>query len=121
MAHYLLSTQSRADDDETVEQPMSDDDMKQFWGRVIELEREMKSAGAWVFGGKLHDLNTATVVRMADGKVVTTDGPFVEANEYLGGFYIISAPDLDAAMKWAVKVTAAIEHPIEIRPFAGVS
>ena len=78
----------------------------------------MKSAGAWVFSGRLHDPDTATVVRMSDGEVLTTDGPFVEAKEHLGGFYIIEAEDLDAALVWASKVTAAVGQPIEVRPFA---
>ena len=54
----------------------------------------MKSAGAWVFSARLH-ADTATVVRSSGGEVVTTDGPFVEAKEHLGGFYIIEAADLD--------------------------
>jgi hypothetical protein len=56
---------------------------------------------------------------MADGEVLTTDGPFVESKEHLGGFYIIQAEDLDAALAWASKVTGAIKMPIEVRPFAG--
>ena len=64
----------------------------------------MKSAGAWVFSGRLHDADTATVVRVANGEILTTDGPFVEAREHLGGFYIIEAADLDAALGWAAKV-----------------
>jgi hypothetical protein len=78
----------------------------------------MKSAGAWVFSGRLHEPDTATVVRMSGGEVVTTDGPFAESKEHLGGFYIIQATDLDAALAWASKVTAAIKVPIEVRPFA---
>jgi hypothetical protein len=58
------------------------------------------------------------VVRISGGEVVTTDGPFVESKEHLGGFYIIQAEDLDAALAWASKVTSAIKVPIEVRPFA---
>ena len=68
--------------------------------------------------GRLHDPDTATVVRISDGEVLTTDGPFVEAREHLGGFYIIEAEDLDAALVWASKATAAVGKPIEVRPFA---
>jgi hypothetical protein len=71
-----------------------------------------------VFSGRLHEPDTATVVRLSGGEVVTTDGPFVESKEHLGGFYIIQAEDLDAALAWASKVTTAIEVPIEVRPFA---
>jgi hypothetical protein len=56
---------------------------------------------------------------MADGEVLTTDGPFVESKEHLGGFYVIEAEDLDAALVWASRVTDAIGVPIEVRPFAG--
>jgi hypothetical protein len=71
----------------------------------------LKSAGAWVFGGQLHEPDTATVVRLSDGEVVTTDGPFAESKEHLGGFYIIQAESLDAALAWASKATAAVGKP----------
>ena len=83
------------------------------------LEQELKSAGAWVFSGRLHEPDTVTVVRLSGGEVVTTDGPFVESKEHLGGFYIIQAEDLDGALAWASRVTGAIKVPIEVRPFAG--
>ena len=70
-----------------------------------------------MFSGRLHQPDTATVVRISGGEVVTTDGPFVEAREHLGGFYIIEAEDLDAALAWASKTTAAVRKPIEVRPF----
>jgi hypothetical protein len=78
----------------------------------------MKSAGAVFFGGALHGPHTATVVRMSEGEVLTTDGPFAESKEHLGGFYIIEANDLDGALAWASKTSAAVGHPIEVRPFA---
>jgi hypothetical protein len=55
------------------------------------------------------------VVRFSGGEVLITDGPFVESKEYLGGFYLIEAADLDAALGWASKVTAAVGQPIEVR------
>ena len=79
--------------------------------------RSLKSAGAWVFSARLHDPDTATVVRSVNGEVLTTDGPFAESKEHLGGFYVIEAPDLDAALGWAAKVAEAIDSPIEVRPF----
>jgi hypothetical protein len=100
---------------------MSDEEMKQFYKQVGVLEEEMKSAGAWLFGGALHEPDTATVVRVSDGEVLTTDGPFAESKEHLGGFYIIEADDLDAALVWASKTTAAVSKPIEVRPFRHVS
>src|SRR5436309_12685611 len=100
---------------------MADEQMQHSWQEIQALEAEMKSSGAWVFSARLHEADTATVVRVSNGEVVTTDGPFVESKEHLGGFYIIEAEDLDAALAWGSKVTAAINAPIEVRPFAGWS
>jgi hypothetical protein len=118
MPQYLLSVHSV---DDEAPKPMSEEEMGQFMERVGVLEEEMKSAGAWLFGGALHEADTATVVRVSDGEVSTTDGPFAEAKEHLGGFYIIEADDLDAALAWAAKTTAAVSKPIEVRPFRHVS
>jgi hypothetical protein len=115
MTKYLLSVHSVAGE---VRDPMTDEEMQQSYKQVLILEDEMQSAGAWVFSGRLHQPDTATVVRMSGGEVLTTDGPFVESREHLGGFYIIEAENLDAALVWASKVTAAIKVPIEVRPFA---
>jgi len=116
MTHYLLSVHSVEGE---VRQPMTDEEMAQSHQQLGILEQDMKSAGAWVVSGRLHDPDTATVVRLAGGEVLTTDGPFVEAKEHLGGFYVIQAADLDAALAWASRVTGAIKAPIEVRPFAG--
>jgi hypothetical protein len=77
----------------------------------------MQRAGAWVFGGGLHPAETATVVKVSDGEVVTTDGPFAETKEQLGGFWVIKATDLDEALAWAAKATRACRGPVEVRPF----
>jgi hypothetical protein len=116
MAHYLLSVHSVEGE---VREPMTDEELAQSHQQLGVLEQELKSAGAWVVSGRLHDPDTATVVRRAGSEVVTTDGPFVESKEHLGGFYIIQAEDLDAALGWASQVTAVIKVPIEVRPFAG--
>jgi hypothetical protein len=82
------------------------------------LNAELRSAGAWVFGGKLHPASTATVLRARDGEVLLTDGPFAEGKEHLGGFTVIAAPDLDAALAWAGRMAAIIAGlSIEVRPF----
>ena len=86
---------------------------------VDAVDRELRDAGAWVFAGGLHPPATATVVRVRDGQVLTTDGPFAEAKEHIGGFTIIQAPDLDAALGWAAKLARATTLPIEVRPFQG--
>ena len=115
MAKYFLSVQSVEGE---VGEPMTDEEMQQSWKQIQVLNEEMKSAGAWVFTGALHEPDTATVVRVANGEILTTDGPFAEAREHLGGFYIINAEDLDAALALASKVTRVIGSPIEVRPFA---
>lgn len=84
---------------------------------VNAVKEEMKAAGAWVFSGGLHPPSTATVVRVEDQEVLMTDGPFAEGKEHLGGFTVIMAPDLDAALEWGRKVAAATTLPIEVRPF----
>jgi len=116
MTHYLLSVHSVEGE---VREPMTDEEMAQSHKQLGVLEQEMRSAGAWVVSGRLHEPATATVVRLSGGEVVTTDGPFVESKEHLGGFYIIQTEDLDAALTWASRVTGAIKAPIEVRPFAG--
>jgi hypothetical protein len=93
---------------------------------VTALVDETKSAGVWVFNGGLHPPDTATVVRVKGGEVLMTDGPFVEGKEHMGGFLIIKAPDIDAALEWARKLATALTLegrrdegglPIEVRPF----
>jgi hypothetical protein len=81
------------------------------------LNQELRDAGAWVFAGGLHPPSTATVLRATDGEVLMTDGPFAEAKEQIGGFTIIEAPDLDAALEWGRKLTLATTLPVEVRPF----
>jgi hypothetical protein len=115
MSQYLLSTYTV--EGEVPGAPRTTVEMETFMERVIALEAEMDAAGAFVFGGALHGPDAATVVRVGDGDVVMTDGPFVESKEHIAGFYIINADDLDAALAWAGKVVEALDHPIEVRPF----
>jgi hypothetical protein len=118
MPHYMLAAHTREGDGRA---DATADEMQESWQLIQKVEADMKSAGAWVFSARLHDPDTATVVRVSNGEVLTTDGPFTESKDHLGGFYLIEAPDLDAALGWAAKVTAAVGHPIEVRPFAGVA
>ena len=85
--------------------------------KVHALQDELKAAGVWVFSAGLHEASTATVVRAKDGDVITTDGPYIEGKEHIGGFTVIKAPDLDAALEWARKSATATTLPIEVRPF----
>jgi hypothetical protein len=86
---------------------------------VNAVNREIKAAGACVFAGGLHPCGTATVVRLQDGEVLTTDGPFAEGKEHIGGLCIVKSPDLDAALEWGRRLARATTLPIEIRPFQG--
>ncbi|MEV4598175.1 YciI family protein [Amycolatopsis sp. NPDC049253] len=87
--------------------------------RLDALNSEMKAAGAWVFSGGLHAPGSATVVRAGDGDLLMTDGPFTEGKEHLGGFTIVRAPDLDAALRWAGRIAEITTLPVEVRPFQG--
>jgi hypothetical protein len=81
------------------------------------VNQDLKAAGAWVFAGGLHEPSASTMVRVEDGDVLTTDGPFAEGKEHMGGFTIIDVADLDAALDWAGRIAAASTLPIEVRPF----
>src|SRR5579859_5131410 len=85
--------------------------MQKAFQDVDALNSELQAAGAWVFAGGLHPPSTATVVRVHNGETVTTDGPFAESKEQIGGFWVIKATDLDAALAWAAKATVACANP----------
>jgi hypothetical protein len=112
MKQYLLSVHM-VDGAETP----SAEEMDVMYKQVDALNQEIQDAGAWVFAGGLHPASTATVVKAKDGEIITTDGPFAESKEQLGGFWIIQAEDLDAALAWAAKGTVACGGPVEVRPF----
>ncbi len=116
MAQYLLSVHG-------VEgEPMpSEEEMELAFKQVDELNQELQSSGVWVFAGGLEPPNTASVVRGKGDTAVTTDGPFAESREHLGGFWIIDVEDLDAALAWASKATVACANPVEVQPFADFS
>ncbi|MDQ6772060.1 MAG: YciI family protein [Candidatus Dormibacteraeota bacterium] len=111
MAQYLLSVYEA---DGAAPAPEA---MAQVYGDVDALNQELKTAGAWVFAGGLHPSSTATVVRLRDGEMLTTDGPFAETKEHLGGFWVIETRDLDSALEWGRKATRACAAPVEVRPF----
>ncbi len=121
MAHYMLAAHTRDAEDDGAASTMTAQERQASWERISLLEAEMKSAGSWVFSARLHEPSTATVVRVSNGEVLMTDGPFAESKDHLAGFYLIEAADLNSALAWGAKVTAAIGNPIEVRPFAGVA
>jgi hypothetical protein len=111
MKQYLLSVYSPEGGTppaEVLDQIMRD---------VDALNQEIKASGSWVFAGGLHPSSTATVVRLNEADMLVTDGPFVEGKEHIGGFWVIKAPDLDAALEWGRKAARACAVPIEVRPF----
>ena len=112
MQQYLLAVHHAEDGPE-----LSGEEMQQAFQAVEAFNAEVRAAGAWVFAGGLHPSSTATVVRARGGQVVTTDGPYAETKEQLGGFWVIKAADLDAALEWAAKGSAACLLPVEVRPF----
>jgi hypothetical protein len=112
MTQYLLSVYMVEG-----QEPPPAEAMEQIYKDVDAVNQEIMDAGAWVFGGGLHPATTATVVQVKDTDVITTDGPFAETKEQLGGFWVIEAADLDAALAWAKKCTVACQGPVEVRPF----
>ena len=115
MTLYLLSVWH----DDTFEMDFASDEAKRLFAQVDKFNEELQSSGAWVFAGGLHPASSATVVRSTDGDVSMTDGPYAESKEQMGGFWVVEAPDLDAALELARKGAAACEGPVEVRPFQG--
>jgi hypothetical protein len=98
----------------------SEAEMQRSYKAVDAFNQELMASGEWVFAGGLLPPDTATVVRAQGGKVVTTDGPFAESKEQIGGFWVVNAADLDAALEIATRGSAACGRPVEVRPFQEV-
>jgi hypothetical protein len=113
MTRYLLSIYQPDGD------PPASVDLDQVARDVNALNEEMKEAGAWVFADGLHPASTATVVRPRGDELLITDGPYVEGKEHVGGFCIVDAADLDAALEWGRRLARATTLPVEVRPFQG--
>lgn len=112
MALYLLAIYPHGD------QVLSEDEFRQTCEDVPALVDELAAAGGtFVFGGGLNPLIPSTVLRSVGGKVVTTDGPFAETKEQLGGLWIIDVGDLEAARAWGEKLAAACRHTVEVSTF----
>ena len=112
MTHYLLSVI------QPVGEPPAPEVLARIGADLRVFHEELKAAGAWVFAGGLHAPETATVVRPAGEDFLVTDGPYVEAKEHVGGFTIVEAEDLDAALAWGREVARATTLPVEVRPVA---
>ena len=112
MKQYMLSVHSAEG-----QQLPPPEEVQQTYADVDAFNAELRAEGAWVFGGGLHPPASATVVRVQGDEVFTIDGPFAETKEHLGGFWVIKAADLDAALAWAAEAARACRAPVEVRPF----
>jgi hypothetical protein len=113
MKNYLLTIYQSGSEGSPPPREMLQEVMR----NVEAIREEMKASGAWVFSGGLEAPSTATVLRIRGRDVHTTDGPFLESKEYIGGLSILRAADLDAALGWARKLVQATGLQIEVRPF----
>ena len=93
------------------------DDLERMYANVGAFNQKLMDAGIWVFGGGLEDIAATTTVDATGAEPIITDGPFAEAKEWIGGFWVVEAPDLDAALELATEASAACEGPVEVRPF----
>jgi hypothetical protein len=110
MKQYLLSVM------QPNSEPPAPEVLQGIMADVDQVRRDMQAAGAWVFSAGLHAPSTATVLRPKGDEVLLTDGPYIEGKEYVGGFTIVAAPDLDAALDWGRRLARATTLPIEVRP-----
>jgi hypothetical protein len=117
MSQYLLSLPHDSEEEPTMEsmQEMDPEELEEVMAAVGEFNTKLTEEGAWVFAGGLHPPSTATTVDNTGDSPVLTDGPFVEAKEYLGGFWVIEAPDRSAALDWAKLASKALQSRIEVR------
>jgi hypothetical protein len=113
MPQYLLSVYMVEGEDAYT----SEEETQAAYKAVDAFNEELQTAGAWVFAGGLHPIDTATTVDATGPEVVTSDGPFAETKEHIGGFWVVEAADLDAALAWAAKGSAACRGKVEVRPF----
>ncbi|GIJ26756.1 hypothetical protein Vqi01_19180 [Micromonospora qiuiae] len=105
--HYLVSV---IDDQSSSGTP---DEM----AAIDAFNERLQAEGHWVFAGGLAAPSAATVIDNRGGEALFTDGPFLESKEYLAGFWIITAPDLDVALKLAAEGSKACNRKVEVRPF----
>ncbi|MGA2930193.1 MAG: YciI family protein [Solirubrobacteraceae bacterium] len=115
MPQYLLSVWH----DEEYVVDFSTPEAQDRVAQVAAFNDELQRSGAWVFAAGLHPASSATVVRPSGDHVSMTDGPYAETKEQMGGFWIIQAADLDAALELAARGAAASGGPIELRPLQG--
>jgi hypothetical protein len=121
MPHYALSIY------QPDVEPPSPEELAPVMKKMAALIADARAQRVWVFNGGMHQPSTATVVQMKHGEAITTDGPYIEGKEHIGGFMIVDVADLDAALYWAKRMADALQLagmteslPVEVRPFAHV-
>jgi hypothetical protein len=103
-------------DDEAHWGDLPEETRNAMYGEYMKYTEELQSRGILVGANQLQPSSTATVVHVEDGKTLTTDGPFAETKEVLGGYYLIEVDTLDEALEWAAKIPSARFGHIEVRP-----
>ncbi|WP_427383540.1 YciI family protein [Janibacter sp. G56] len=112
MTQYMISVIGS-----TTDATPAPEDMERLFAQVGAFNDDVKAKGHWVFAGGLQPIEDATVVDATGDDVVMTDGPFAESKEFIGGFWVIEAPDLDVALELAARGSKACEGKVEVRPF----
>ena len=112
MTQYMFTVHGTVDDPE-----FDMEAMQPVFEAVDRFNEKAKDAGIWVFGGGLEGIETATTVDNTGSEPIVSDGPFAESKEWVGGFWILELPDLDAALQWATEASKACEGKVEVRPF----
>ena len=120
MTHYLMSVHGPAERNEFGDYG-SKEAMEQAFADTGAFNDQLKADGYWVFAGGLEQATTATVVDGRGETPVITDGPYLETKEYIGGFWVIDAPDLDVALRLAAAASKACGGKVEVRPFDGLA
>lgn len=119
MAQYLLSVWDTHTEGSDFGPYAAEAEMQAAFEATDKFNQELQASGHWVFAGGLHPPSTATVVDATGDDVLTTDGPYSESKELIGGFWVVEAADLDEAMKLAERGSRACRNPVEVRPFQG--
>lgn len=114
MTQYLLAVYGDEDTSDATEE-----EIQKMYADVDVFNQKLQASGAWVFAGGLREPSTATVVEAKKGEYIVSDGPFAETKEQIGGFWVIEAEDLDAAIALAKEASTACANAVEVRPFQG--
>ena len=113
MTQYMLAVHGTVDDPTDIDLA----DMQPMFEAVDKVNKRMMDEGVWVFGGGLEPIEVSTTVDNTGAEPIVTDGPFAESKEWIGGFWILELPDLDAALAWATGASKPCAGKVEVRPF----